>query len=219
MIKAKTWKGNSLEGVWEFTFKIDGVRALWNGTEWRSRKDLPLYNMPPYAGFPDVEVYCETERNTSIQNYKQTIEKIRASTQDRPIDKSCLYSLSPLDARLHHANIINPSDKTIRQKLDMALKMGYEGLILRQDSKWLKVKPVETYDVVITDIIRGKGKHEGRMGALMTPMGKVGTGFTDHDREMFDGNWIGGTIEVACMELTADGKFRHPRFIRVRYDK
>jgi ATP-dependent DNA ligase len=81
--------------------------------------------------------------------------------------------------------------------------------------------------VTVTEIIEGTGKHKGRMGALMTPMGKVGTGFTDQERKEWWGRkallgnhptlaWL---IEVECMQLTPDGKFRHPRFLRIRYDK
>jgi len=59
------------------------------------------------------------------------------------------------------------------------------------------------------------------MGALMTDMGKVGTGFTDMERQEW---WIkrnsrvGTVIEVECMQLTPDGLFRHPRFVRWRPD-
>jgi len=49
-------------------------------------------------------------------------------------------------------------------------------------------------------------------------MGNVGTGLTDDQRRQF---WAKPplTIEVECMELTPDGKFRHPRFKRERFDK
>nr|WP_283842052.1 hypothetical protein [Bradyrhizobium sp. KB893862 SZCCT0404] len=112
--------------------------------------------------------------------------------------------------------------------MNCQIAKGYEGLVLRQGDVWLKVKPTETYDVLVTGIIEGTGKHKGRMGALMTPMGKVGTGFSDAERVTFwnyckepdDGRGImGETIEVECMKLTDDGKFRHPRFVRVRPDK
>jgi DNA ligase-1 len=81
------------------------------------------------------------------------------------------------------------------------------------------------------------------MGALLTPRGKVGTGFTDKQREewyewfmtqpcgIYDeagekptrfellADGAAPTIEVDCWELTKDGKFRHPRYIRLREDK
>jgi ATP-dependent DNA ligase len=99
------------------------------------------------------------------------------------------------------------------------VSQGYEGLVLRQGDRWLKVKPKETYDVLVTGIVEGTGKYAGKLGALITDMGKVGTGFTDKDREDLFTLPINTIIEVECMELTPKGKFRHPRFIRVRYDK
>ena len=58
------------------------------------------------------------------------------------------------------------------------------------------------------------------MGALLTEYGKVGTGFTDAQRETFTKeNSIGLLIEVEYMEMTGGLKFRHPRYIRIRHDK
>ena len=50
--------------------------------------------------------------------------------------------------------------------------------------------------------------------------GDIGTGFTDQEREQFTEEFIiNKTIEVSCMMLTPDGKFRHPRYERLREDK
>ena len=61
------------------------------------------------------------------------------------------------------------------------------------------------------------------MGALITEMGKVGTGFTDINREWWADPCrdlpVPYIIEVECMGLTKNGKFRHPRFKRIRWDK
>lgn len=240
MIKAKPWNGKDLKGVWEFTLKIDGVRALWTGEKWVSRAGKDLYNIPTPshclkpASDEGVEVYCSKPGRSSVENYKATIECVRQKKGTRPIRPDELYSLDPLDPRLIVGLrfLESPRAEHIRKVLEAVLSQGYEGLVLRQKadgpggvSKWLKVKPVETYDVKVTGIIEGTGKHKGRMGALMTDMGKVGTGFSDVERENW---WTGGRsnpgvlgllIEVACMQLTPDGKFRHPRFVRIRYDK
>ena len=89
--------------------------------------------------------------------------------------------------------------------------------LLHPGNVWLKVKSSDTFDVQVTDVVPGRGKHTGRMGALMTERGKVGTGFTDAQRSEV---WQAGEIiEVECMSLTPSGKFRHPRFVRRRFDK
>jgi len=79
MIKAKNWSGKDLKGAWEVTIKIDGVRALLTEGVWLSRAGKPLYNLPEpdedMAG--DFEVYCG--------GFKETIERVRAKTKDRPI--------------------------------------------------------------------------------------------------------------------------------------
>lgn len=101
------------------------------------------------------------------------------------------------------------------------MNMGYEGLVLRQGDVWLKVKPEETHDVPIIGFIESK-KRPGHIGAVMTPNGKVGVGFTIDERRIL---WTEQDVyknvimEVSCMQLTADGKFRHGRFVRFRWDK
>lgn len=162
------------------------------------------------------------------------------------IEARHLYSLDPLDSSLrwrtdfrdwalprsHPEHLVtNPGAVLLRFMLGQANAAGYEGLVLRQGDKWLKVKPEETHDVLITGAVEGIGKHKGRLGALQTSKGAVGTGFTDLERESL---WLwfltghsgdvpcnleGQTIEVSCMHFTPDGKFRHPRFIRMRPDK
>jgi DNA ligase-1 len=220
MIKAKSWNGKDLKGVWECTIKVDGVRALWNADAncWLSRADKPLYNLPPFDGRVDCEVYCG--------DFKSTIQKVRAKTKDRPISPDQLFSLSPLDERLRLPDLTDPTTDVILTLMRSQVAKGNEGLILRQGDKWIKIKPIETYDVPVLDVIEGAGKHKGRMGYLVTPMGDVGTGFTDEDRELWWRNryhvtrWAPAkVIEVECMKLTDDGKFRHPRFLHVRIDK
>jgi DNA ligase-1 len=238
--KASDWNGKDLKGTWEFTLKIDGVRAFYHPMEgWISRNGKPLYNLPsPLELRPDIEsmvwdfeVYCSKPGRSSKENYKATIQCVRAKTKDRPVRADELYSLDPLDDRLWLGRFESPDAADIQTQLQGALNLGYEGLVLRQGHKWVKVKPRQSHDVKVTGIIEGTGKHKGRMGALMTDMGKVGTGFTDEERTNFwlwhttGHNGIGdcpleGTIiEVECMELTPAGKFRHPRFLRIRYDK
>jgi ATP-dependent DNA ligase len=109
--------------------------------------------------------------------------------------------------------------------------MHIEGLVLKQAhwSGWYKLKPTSTTDVVVYAVLPGCGKHAGRMGALMIeahdeagiarPLGKVGGGFTDVEREWPKEQWIGRVIEVEYDSLAARGRLRFPRFLRTRDDK
>ncbi|UGA43028.1 hypothetical protein HU230_0032865 [Bradyrhizobium quebecense] len=108
--------------------------------------------------------------------------------------------------------------------MEYANDLGHEGLVLRQRNHWIKVKPEETHDVTITGFFEGRGKHSGRLGYVTTAKGGVGSGFSDTERELLwaeakAGRLVGQMIEVSCLEITLDGQFRHPFFVRMRPDK
>jgi ATP-dependent DNA ligase len=213
-IKAKNYNGKPLKGLWVFSRKIDGVRAFIHpdGTA-MSRAGKPLYNLGHLATdvVQDVEVF--------LGSWEATVSKVRSHIPN-PVPRECVYSLDPLDIRLKIGTVIDPSPELIFDLMQREVDFGHEGIVLRQGQKWIKVKPLETYDVEVIGIQPGTGKHEGRMGALLTPMGKVGTGFTAQQREELNNPLIiGELIEVECMSLTPSGKFRHPRFVRFRFDK
>lgn len=213
MIKAKNWKGNDLKDEWEVTLKIDGVRMLRDedGNP-VSRAGKPLHNLQNVpAEITDAEIF--------LKDWETSVSAVRTH-DSTPVTEDMVYALDPLDERLVLATWTDPEASKIEELLEATVRQGHEGLVLRQGDKWLKVKPTETYDVVIKSIIEGTGKYVGMMGALMTDKGKVGTGFTDAMRkEYFHPAYVGHIIEVECMSLTKDGKFRHPRFKRVRWDK
>lgn len=228
----KPWTGKDLKGTWQVTLKIDGVRMLRDANGYPvSRNGKPLYNLENIpAEITDAEIFYG-DWETSISHCRSSVTDVGKVTMEH------VYSLFPtVDPRLDLGNITDPTADEINTILKEVLKDGHEGLVLRElegKERLFKVKPHETYDVRVTGMVEGTGKHAGRMGALITPMGNVGTGFTDKDREWW---WEQGskcleaydlgiegaapiTIEVECWELTKDGKFRHPRFIRVREDK
>jgi hypothetical protein len=232
-----TWKGNDLGGDWLATIKIDGVRAIWYpelGLEdhafgWFSRADKPLYNLPHpddmwFAGAGDQPWNCEVY----LGSLKDTIRAVRTQhlKPDTPVVKAeHLYPLFPdadLDHRLIYGTLSDPSADQIGEALRIVNDMGYEGLVLRQGEVCLKVKPSDTWDVRVLSLHEGEGKHVGRLGYVRTVKGDVGGGWTDIERQTW---WnqrvrmVGTTIEVAAMSLTPAGKFRHPRFIRERFDK
>lgn len=218
----RSWNGKALTGDWIVTLKVDGVRAIWHDEKgWMSRANKPLYNIPAWReGRPrDCEVF--------VNNFRDTIRATRtkaARADTPPIDSQDLYGLAPLDARLHWGTITNPTPTDIRTLLDRANELGYEGVVLRNGSDWVKVKPFETFDVCVLDSSEGTGKHRGRLGFVTTPRGAVGAGFTDSEREVLwaeanAGRLVGQVIEVTCMQLTDHGNFRHPVFIRMRPDK
>jgi len=219
--KPSTWDGRALSGEWLVSLKVDGVRAIWHDElGWQSRAGKPLYNIPRWNGGPrDCELYVHSFRDTIIA------ARTRLPKGNTPsIHPDHLYGLDQLDPRLQFGTLTDPTDDDIRLRLHRARTRGFEGLVLRQSDRWIKVKPHETIDVPITGFIEGRGKHAGRLGIVTTPLGNVGAGFSDEERAQL---WaearvttlIGQIIEVSCMEFTSTGKFRHPTFIRMRPDK
>lgn len=233
--KAKAWTGKPLTGSWHVTIKADGVRVFLKDGKWHSRNGKPLWNLPkwpslngPSEGF---EAYRVTPGKSSKENFYETNGSLKAKNKpERALTIQDLFPLQPIDSRLDLGTMLDPTEGEIIALLANVLDAGFEGLVLRQGTKWVKVKPTETYDMTVRDCIEGEGKHKGRLGAVVTDRGNVGTGFTDEERE----EWWGWhlfkkaghaeaqtkrIIEVSCMSLTADGKFRHPRFERLREDK
>lgn len=211
-MKFELWNKEDLKGVWTISIKIDGVRCHNINGQHFSRKNKPLYNIPKFNG-EIAEIFCGS--------FKKTIEATRTFTKEMEILPEHIYELHPnLDKRLILGDFNNPTKEFITETFEKYHSLGYEGLILQQGNKRLKVKNEETHDVKITGILEGKGRNKGRLGKFVTEMGKVGTGLTDLERiEYWNPNIIGETIEVKCMEITPYGKFRQPRFIRMRYDK
>lgn len=206
--KLKTWSGELPKE--SISIKLDGIQGFLNDNgHVVSRAGMGLLNISPSLLKPGkiYEIYAE--------NFKLTDQILSTYKHPRKIVQSEVYEIWPdIDSRLH-VPLSYIKTFSLDRIYNHAVSNGYEGLII--DRKY-KMKPVETHDVPVTGIIPAKeGKFSGMMGALMTPRGKVGTGFTTAQRQEL---WtIGEVIEVECMQLTAKGKFRHARFIRRRWDK
>ena len=111
---------------------------------------------------------------------------------------------------------------------------GYEGAVIKpydyeykgtRSYDWMKMKPKENKDVIVTGLYEGKGKYKGQMGGVIVDFNSgnsVGGGWSNKQREFFWKNpslLIGQCIEVSYMELTDKGNFRHANFERIREDK
>lgn len=119
--------------------------------------------------------------------------------------------------------------------LEEARESGIEGWMLKAEhySGWWKLKPVKTFDAVVTDVERGAPgkKYANTMGAIsvglygpdgLTTVCFVGGGFSDPERHMIWNNiegTLGKVVEVAYDSLAANGAPKFPRFRRFRDDK
>jgi DNA ligase-1 len=120
--------------------------------------------------------------------------------------------------------------KHLREELHRIEQLGGEGLMLRQpgsqyeagrSTTLLKVKTFHDEDAVVVDHVQGKGRHKGRMGAVVVRLAdgtefSVGTGFTDKQRETPPA--VGSVITFRYQELSDGGVPRFPSFVRHRSD-
>jgi DNA ligase 1 len=121
-----------------------------------------------------------------------------------------------------------PDAAALARRLDEVLRAGGEGLMLhRAAALWqpgrsadlLKLKPQADAEAVVLGHLPGRGRHEGRMGALRVqlPDGRefrLGTGFTDAERETPPP--VGARVSFRYQGLTDDGLPRFARYWRVR---
>ena len=147
---------------------------------------------------------------------------------------------------------------------EFVIEDGMEGIIakdanglyqFKKSGVWLKWKPkfetdgvkeMKEGDFRITGMKPGRGKHQGRLGAILIEgylledgniapdppedepivklTGKAGTGFNDQEREEFQrwaeaGTLIGRCVECRYQELSSKSAVRFPVFSRLRADK
>ena len=123
---------------------------------------------------------------------------------------------------------------------EKVINEGEEGLVIdiadasyvrAKGTSMFKMKPEVSGDFKVVDVIEGKGKDAGRLGAFIIEykdnLVHVGSGLTDAIREEVWANsdkYIGKLIEVVYFGETKDEKtglasIRLPRFKRFRHDK
>ena len=119
---------------------------------------------------------------------------------------------------------------TLKRALDAVVKGRGEGLMLHladapyvvgRSDVLLKLKPLLDTEATVIAHLPGKGKHVGKMGALLveTKAGlrfKLGTGFSDAVRA--NPPDIGARVTYRYRDVTPAGKPRFASFLRVRDD-
>lgn len=139
-------------------------------------------------------------------------------------------------------NLYSGSDISIIKKLqhDFVEANGWEGLMLNLNNEYyvtkrtsglLKIKEFFDADVLVKDIFEGTGKFKGTLGGIIVDYKgytiRIGSGFTDADREYYWNNpdeIIGKIAEVNYFEETHNQKnddinLRFGTFVTVRTDK
>jgi DNA ligase-1 len=246
LLLAKTWTPKIDPTGWWMSAKLDGIRAYWDGkgTLW-SRLGKPFTKAPaeflarlPKSAPLDGELYLGPGRfNDTVRAVKGSAgwSELRYVVFDAPADYD--DSAVPFEARMHLARLCwHDVVQNVRcRDLDHLMAtlrefeaQGLEGIMLRKprsiyegkrSSTLLKVKTFKDCEATVTGYTRGRGKHVGKVGALVCMLDSghwvaVGTGLTDAERETPPA--IGARITIRYFELTPAGVPRFPTFVAVR---
>ena len=251
LLLAHSWENETDLAGWWMSEKLDGVRAYWDGKQFLSRQgNLFLAPDWFTKGFPktalDGELWIDRkafQKTVSIvrrQDRSEHWKDVRYVIFDAPA------VAEPFETRveliqdtvkrvglkhvLAHAHELCRGLDHLREELQRVEALGGEGLMLRQPgSKYeagrsttlLKVKTFHENDATVVEHLAGKGRHQGRLGALLVRLAdgtefSVGTGFSD--RERLTPPPVGSTITFRFQELSDAGVPRFPSFARARTD-
>lgn len=181
--------------------KLSGAvrRATPQDDEWRQIKYL-IFELPGAPG-SFAQRYEQIKRIVAQANFPQLV----AVEQFRLADNAAL-----------------------KRKLDDIVRAGGEGLMLHladapyvtgRSDALLKLKPLDDAEATVIAHIPGKGKYQGKMGALQveTADGKrfqIGTGFSDAVRA--NPPPVGTQVTYTYRGLTKNGLPRFASYLRVR---
>jgi DNA ligase-1 len=252
ILLAHVWENDVDLAGWWMSEKLDGVRAYWDGKRFLSRLGNEFHAPDWFvAGLPDTPLDGELwlarkafQQTVSIvrrQDKSDHWKQIRyvvfdAPAQTDPFEERLAFLADRLgkigsDFVVTHEHARCKNLEHLRAELERVEALGGEGLMLRQPgSKYeagrsttlLKVKNFHDADAVVVEHVAGKGRHKGRLGALVVKMPdgtefSVGTGFSDKERESPPA--IGSTITYRYQELSTGGVPRFPSFVRARREK
>lgn len=201
---------------WVWSLKIDGVRLIKDSATQkvttRNGEEVPWHIAKAVleSGYNDVELFAGS--------WNDSISVLRGT---KPFVSTMIYGLTPLDTRLFMGNKI-AEHENVNAIMNHVVKLGHEGLVLRQGCTWIKVVPEKTADVKIVGFKEGTGRLQGTLGSIETTRGFVGSGIDDAMRDVIWANrdkLLGRIVECLYRELHSSGKFRFARFSKLRLDK
>lgn len=245
----KTYDGTQDVQGWVMSEKLDGVRGVWDGSRLLSRGGNPLHapawftrGFPPFA--LDGELWSargEFENITSIVRREtpdarwrrihyhvfeapqqagglmQRLGILRDYLQTRPGTRIKIIPQITVQSASH-----------LQDFLAEVTAGGGEGVVVRDPAmpyqtgrlaSALKVKTYQDAECEVREILPGKGKYLGQMGALRCEMAdgaqvNIGSGFTDAMRAAPPP--VGRVITFKHYGWTGSGKPRFPVYLRER---
>jgi DNA ligase-1 len=251
VLLAETWDTEANLTDWWMSEKLDGVRAYWDGKQFLSRQGN-VYHAPDWfvAGLPDLPLDGELwigrkgfQRAVSIARRQDKSEHWRelryvlfdAPAHGGPFEERIRFLHNLLARRLEFVQVL-PQEPCrgidhLRGELRRVEELGGEGLMLRQprslyaagrSSTLLKVKRFHDGEARVVDHEPGKGRHKGRLGALVVALSNgtlfsVGTGLSDAERS--NPPPVGTIINFRYQELSDIGVPRFPSYVGISREK
>ena len=241
---------------WEryiFSEKLDGIRAIWTGTELRTKQGTRLFAPEEFIErLPDYPVEGELWAGRGTFEYLMSVvldktpntqewKKVQFMLFDLPAhqgDYSARYRALREGIKeigqtqiqiIEHLPAKN--EKAIMKELERRVRLGAEGLILRdkkalyvsgRDEGVQKLKVTQDAEAQVVRYFEGKGKYKGKMGSMLVKMDngktfKIGTGFTDEQR--MDPPKIGSKVTYLFNGLTKKGIPKFARYWRTDMTK
>lgn len=200
LLLAETWDARIDIAGWWLSEKLDGVRALWDGTCFLSRRGN-VFHAPSWftASLPNVPL--DGELWLARKAFQRTVGIVRRHDQSdlwgeirflvfdapaasEPFEerieylRDCFARHRPQYATLLPHERCNGEDH-LHAQLDRIMALGGEGLMLRQpcsryeagrSSTLLKVKRFHDAEARVLEHLPGTGRHRGRLGALLVAL-------------------------------------------------
>jgi len=237
---AKRHNGTPAKGWW-MSEKLDGVRAVWNGSDFISRngKILPAPEVMK-ANMP-TGVTIDGELFGGRGQFQKTVGGVkRGDWRGITYMAFDLITGCAFEARQEALSALRlpdwckvvaqtkcASEAHLEQYEKELVAKGAEGVMIRKPQSYyknsrsndlLKIKRFQCSEAVVIGYEPGAGKHINRVGALLAKHAgqvfKIGTGLTNEQRETPPP--VGSVVTFSFFEFTDSGKPRFPAFIGVR---
>jgi len=226
---------------WWMSEKLDGVRAIWTGTDFISRSGKVFPSPAEMRAAMPSGVAIDGELFGGRGKFQTFIGKIRRGIWDDITFKAFdTITEEPFEARQATLMALDLpawfevveqveclSKAHLEQYEQNLVEQGAEGVMLRKpqslyqhkrSSDLLKIKRFQSDEAEVIGYEQGTGKHANRVGALVAKFAgqvfKLGTGLTNEERE--NPPAVGSIVTFSFFELTDGGKPRFPSFVGVR---
>jgi DNA ligase 1 len=251
VLLAHSWDNSQDLTGWWMSEKLDGVRAYWNGAHFVSRlgnqffapdwftNELPSEPLDGelWVGRKQFEATVSIVRRQDAGDQWKKLQFLifDAPAQQGPFEARLDFLRNWAGKKRTFAHLVEHlrCEGTLHLKRELASveSLGGEGLMLREPKSHyevgrshtlLKVKSFFDAEARVVAYEPGKGKHKGRLGALVLQMPSgarfnVGTGLSDAERE--SPPCVGELVTYRYQELSKAGVPRFPSYVGPAIDK